>query len=221
MKLPALQTILILVLLCVGTGKSLMEADGREPNPNYWEEAENLEETLQAEVTKSGGNSKCLETNPNLLRKLANALLVNGKTVEAGKIYSLFWTLDSKVEPEKYNPIFVKDAIALAGVYQSQGSFKHSSDCFESVLSYEINRLEKTDSRVVRDANNLAVSLYLESNIQKDRRERNKLLERSRQVFLLATSISDDRKSPSLVSVIQSNRNFLKRDYVGARPVNR
>ena len=208
---------LVLLLLCVGTGRSLMEADKTETASNYWEDAEESEKALQTEVTKSGGNDKCLKNNPDLLRKLANALWINGKTVEAAKIYSTFWALDSTVEPERYNPVFVQDAMALAGVYQSQGAFKHSSDSYESVLSYDINRLDKTDSRVVRDANNLAVSLYLQSSVQKDPRERDRLLERSRQVFLLATSISDDRKSPSLVSVIQNNRQYLKRDYVGAR----
>jgi tetratricopeptide (TPR) repeat protein len=200
----------------VATFQSLAAAGSNSAAANHWEQLETLKSKLQAEVTKAGGNQICMESNPDLLRKLARAEWLSGKTHEASKLIFPFWAFDTKVDAAQYNPQFVSDALMLAGIYQSQGAFKHASDCYESILGYEINRFDKTDPRVARDANNLAVSLYLQANTQKDARERDKLFERSRQVFLLAASVSDDKKSPSLVSVIKSNRAYLKRDYPGA-----
>ncbi|MBX3074579.1 hypothetical protein KF913_11690 [Candidatus Obscuribacterales bacterium] len=216
MRLPRPSTIIALSLLSVATIQSLLTANNNVSSQNHWERLEKQESSLQSQVTKAGGKDACLKSDPELLRKFANVLWLEGKTHEASKVMFPFWAFNAQAELTNYNPRFVSDALMLADIYQSQGTFKHASECFESILSYEINRLDKTDSRVVRDANNLAVSLYLQANLQKDARERDKLLERSRQVFLLAYSVSDEKQSPSLVSVIKNNRAFLKRDYQGA-----
>jgi tetratricopeptide (TPR) repeat protein len=210
-------TIIALSIFCLATIRSLVEVGNIEPKANYWDTVKEQYLKLETKVANAGGNEACLKSDPELLRRLANAAWLNGKTQEAAIIYSLFWTFNSKNEHGIYNPQFVNDALLLAGVYQAQGSFKHADECYESILSYDINRLDKTDSIVVRDANNLGVACYLRAAVQKDERERDKFLERSRQVFLLATSVSDDSKSPSLVATIASNRKFLKRDYAGPK----
>lgn len=214
-KCPSLQTIAILVLLCVATCRSLTDA-ADAGDFNYWEAVETERAELEEEVTRSGGINVCLSSKPDLLRHLANVRWLNGDTFESAKIYSALWTAEANVNPSEYNLQFVKDALRLAAVYQAQGAFKHASECYESILGYEINRLEQNNPKVVRDANNLAVAYYLESGVQTDKRERERLLERSRQMYLLAGSLADD-KTPSLVATIRTNRNFLKRDYAGPK----
>jgi len=203
-----------LILFCVATLRSVLEAANVEPNqPRFWDQIESKQTELSAKVTALGGESACMKSDPALLRELANAYWLNGKTYEAGLIYSQFWAEGSK-DNSKYNPQFVEDALSLANVYQAQGAFKHAANCYESIFGYDINRLPKEDPAIARDANNLAVAYYLNANTKTTKKDQYENFIKSKVLYAMAeTTATATDKAPYLVPTIKTNWSFLTRDY--------
>lgn len=220
-------TILVLCLFCVVVLRSFLEAsdeasDAKGRNENHWVLLQDQQSKLDAQVTKDGGVDHCMTANPDLMRNLASLHLQNGDCQKSAEIYSKLWTAD-KDKPaadngSSYNHQFVDDALALAGVYQAQGSHMESISCYKTILEYDMARLDKKDPIIARDFNNLGVAYYLAANTKKDLGKRRELFDVSVKMYTAASAIAEQSKAPFLVSTVRHNGQLTFRDLSAINP---